>query len=163
MATELIKSEHTIGLLKTGAKRLSDAGGLYLLPFAGPDTHYWRLDYSFQGCRKTLSLGSHPQVSLAMAGKRASEARTVLAAGLDLTNERRNMRVAQVQARRRAFAGLPQESSFECVARRWFAVKENKWMETYSSKVIRRLELHAFPKFGRKLLPEISPKLVLDA
>ena len=36
-------------------------------------------------------------------------------------------------------------------------------METYSSKVIRRLELHAFPKFGRKLLPEISPKIILDA
>ena len=166
MATELIKSERTIGLLKTGAKRLSDGGGLYLLPFAGPDTHYWRLDYSFQGRRKTLSLGSHPQVSLAMARKRASEARTVLAAGLDPTNERRNTRVAQVQAeqaKRRALAGLPQDGSFECVARRWFAVKENQWMETYSSKVIRRLELHAFPKFGRKLLQEISPKIVLDA
>ena len=71
------------------------------------------------------------------------------------------MQAAQVK--RRALAGLPQEGSFECVARRWFAVKENQWMETCSSKVIRRLELHAFPKFGRKLLPEISPKIVLDA
>ena len=114
MATELIKSERTIGLLKTGAKRLNDGGGLYLLPFAGGDTHYWRLDYSFEGRRKTLSLGSHPQVSLAMARKRASEARTVLAAGLDPTNERRNTRVAQVQAeqaKRRALAGLSQEGT----------------------------------------------------
>ena len=121
MATELIKSERTIGLLKTGAKRLSDGGGLYLLPFAGSDTHYWRLDYSFEGRRKTLSLGLHPHVSLAMARKRVSEARTVLAAGLDPTNERRNTKVAQVQAeqaKRRALAGLPQEGSFKCVARR---------------------------------------------
>ena len=77
------------------------AGGLYLLPFAGGtggDTHYWRLDYKFQGRRKTLSLGSHPQVTLAMARERASEARAVLAGGLDPTNERRSTRVAQVQA-----------------------------------------------------------------
>lgn len=49
-----------------------------------------------------------------MARKRASEARTVLAAGLDPTNERRNTRVAQVQAeqaKRRALAGLPQEGT----------------------------------------------------
>ena len=117
MATELIKSERAIGMLKTGAKRLNDGGGLYLLPFAGGtggDNHYWRLDYSFEGRRKTLSLGSHPQVTQAMARKRASEARTVLAAGLDPTNERRNTRVAQVQAeqaKRRALAGLPQEGT----------------------------------------------------
>ena len=166
MATELINSERTIGLLKKGAKRLNDGGGLYLLPFAGGDTHYWRLDYVFQGRRKTLSLGVHPQVTLEMARQRAQEARDVVTAGLDPSSERRQTRDAHVhaaQAERRAIAGLPQEGSFECVARRWFAVKESQWMENYSSKVIRRLELHAFPKFGRKPLQEISPKIVLDA
>ena len=165
MATELIKSERAISLLKKGAKRLNDGGGLYLLPFAGGDTHYWRLDYAFQGRRKTLSLGSHPQVTLEMARERAQEARAVLAAGLDPSRERRQTREAHVQAaqaRRRALSGQPQEGSFECVARRWFAVKESQWMENYSSKVIRRLELHAFPKFGPKPLHEISPKIVLD-
>ena len=113
MATELIKSERTISVLKTGAKRLNDGGGLYLLPLAGGaggDSHYWCLDYTFEGRRKTLSLGAHPQVNLAMARERASEARAVLAAGLDPTNERRNTRVAQVQTaqvKRRALAGLP--------------------------------------------------------
>ena len=78
MATELIKSERTISLLKKGAKRLNDGGGLYLLPFAGGDTHYWRLDYVFQGRRKTLSLGSHPQVTLEMAREKAQGARAIL-------------------------------------------------------------------------------------
>ena len=99
---------------KQGPNGSTMAEGFTCSPFAGPDTHYWRLDYSFEGRRKTLSLGSHPQVSLAMARKRASEARTVLAAGLDPTNERRNTRVAQVQAeqaKRRALAGLPQEGT----------------------------------------------------
>ena len=46
MAMEIIKSERTIAALKTGTKRLSDGGGLYLLPFAGDGgVHYWRFDY----------------------------------------------------------------------------------------------------------------------
>ena len=36
-------------------------------------------------------------------------------------------------------------------------------MDTYSSKVIRRLELHGFPQFGRMPLSMITPKTVLDA
>ncbi len=121
MATELVKSERTISLLRKGAKRLNDGGGLYLLPFAGGDTHYWRMDYVFQGRRKTLSLGSHPQVTLEMARQRAQEARDVLTAGLDPSSERRQTREAHVQAaqsKRRALSGQPAEGSFECVARR---------------------------------------------
>ncbi len=34
MALELIKSDRTIQALKPGVKRLTDGGGLYLLPFA---------------------------------------------------------------------------------------------------------------------------------
>jgi len=36
-------------------------------------------------------------------------------------------------------------------------------METYSSKVIRRLELHAFPRFGQTPIDKITPKAVLEA
>ena len=105
-------------------------------------------------------------MTLEKAREKAEEACAVLTAGLDPSSERRQTREAHVQAaqaERRALSGQPQEGSFECVARRWFAVKESQWMENYSSKVIRRLELHAFPKFGRKLLQDISPNIVLDA
>jgi hypothetical protein len=43
---------------------------------------------------------------------------------LDPSSERRQTREAHVQAaqaERRALSGQPQEGSFECVARRWFA------------------------------------------
>ena len=36
-------------------------------------------------------------------------------------------------------------------------------MESYSSKVIRRLELHAFPRFGHTPIEKITPKTVLEA
>lgn len=59
MAFEKIKGDREIKALKPGASRLSDGGGLYLVPFAWGSTHVWRIDYTFEGKRKTLSLGTH--------------------------------------------------------------------------------------------------------
>jgi hypothetical protein len=46
--------------------KLADGGGLYLLitPKGGK---WWRLDYRFNGKRKTLSMGVYPDVSLKSA------------------------------------------------------------------------------------------------
>ena len=96
MAMELIRGERTIRALKCGAKRLNDGGGLYLLPFTGGDAHYWRLDYTHYGRRKTLSLGVHPEVDLVMAREKAAKARAMLARGLNPSQERRQIRSAQV-------------------------------------------------------------------
>jgi hypothetical protein len=79
----LIKSECVIHALKRGAKRLNDGGGLYLRPFASGDTHYWRLDYTHEGRRKTLSLGVHPDVDLVMARQKSAKARATLGGGLN--------------------------------------------------------------------------------
>ena len=81
MALELIKSDRAIKALKFGAGRLSDGGGLYLLPFVNGGSHGWRFDYTYQGKRKTLSLGVCPQVGLAQARHKAAAARSMVAAG----------------------------------------------------------------------------------
>ncbi len=166
MAVEIIRSERVIQALKQGAGRLNDGGGLYLLPFAKSGAHYWRFDYVFQGRRRTLSLGVYPGVSLQAAREAAGKIRDALAQGIDPSQLRRDQ--AQEQRRQaqwdlRVKAGLPPEGSFEDVARRWFSVKEGQWMPTYSSKVIRRLELHAFPRFGLMPIGDITPKVVLEA
>ena len=58
--------------------KLADGGGMYLL--LRPDgSRYWRLDYRFDGKRKTLALGVYPEVSLAVARKRRQAARELLA------------------------------------------------------------------------------------
>ena len=168
MALELIKGERAIQALKQGAKRLNDGGGLYLLPFAGGDahSHYWRLDYTHEGRRKTLSLGVYPGVDLANARVKAEKARAMLTKGLSPSQERRKIRSAQVVAietEKRTRAGLALEGSFEAVARRWFAVKKDQWVDSYSSKVIRRLELHGMPRLGNRPLETITPKMILDA
>ncbi|WP_296749118.1 diguanylate cyclase, partial [Thiobacillus sp.] len=62
--------------------KLADGGGMYLL--LRPDgSRYWRLDYRFDGKRKTLALGVYPEVTLAEARKRRRAAKALLAEGQD--------------------------------------------------------------------------------
>lgn len=166
MALELIKSDATIKALQRGTKRLSDGGGLYLLPFAKGSAHYWRFDYTFAGKRKTLSVGVYPATGLKLARETATTFREKIATGQNPSNERKKKRAdicEMLEVDRRTESGEPPIGCFEEVARRWFEVKKSDWMETYSSKVLRRLELHAFPEFGNKQLKDITPKIVLDA
>ena len=62
--------------------KLADGGGMYLL--LRPDgSRYWRMDYRFDGKRKTLALGVYPEVGLDEARRRRSAAKTLLAARQD--------------------------------------------------------------------------------
>ena len=166
MALERIKSERAIKALKSGDGRVNDGGGLYLVPFAWEQSHYWRMDYTHQGRRRTLSLGVWPEIGLEQARAMASEARAQLVSGIDPMEERKAQRGKiqdAAQNERLIKAGLPAIGSFEDVARRWFDVKQTHWMTSYSSKVIRRLELHAFPRFGNAPIGTITPVTVLEA
>ena len=62
--------------------KLSDGAGLYLLitPSGGK---LWRLDYSYDGKRKTLFLKSYPEKSLSEVRKDREGARSLLANGVD--------------------------------------------------------------------------------
>ena len=92
MARNLITSEATIRAVKTGdpRSRLSDGDGLFLL-LAAQDraSHVWRLDYRFQNKRNTLSLGTYPDTSLALARRKAEAARQLLAEGFDPSQQRK--------------------------------------------------------------------------
>lgn len=132
MALKLIESDKLLKAVKPGDGRLSDGGGLYLLPTAKEGgLHGWRFDYTFEMRRKTLSFGTYPAVSLDVARTRAREARQKLAEGTNPSAERKQKRAviaAQVEADRRIEAGLPVIGSFEDVARRWYAKRSKKWM-----------------------------------
>jgi len=76
------------------ATKHADGDGMYLL--VSPMGRYWRLGYRFLGKRKTLALGTYPKTSLAKARSRSSEARTMLADGLDPGDEKRKAKLAQL-------------------------------------------------------------------
>lgn len=61
--------------------KLSDKDGLYL--FVREMGKCWRLDYPFQGLRKTAAFGVYPKVSLKEAREQCALFRTILTKGID--------------------------------------------------------------------------------
>jgi len=130
--------------------KLHDAGGLYLLilPAGGK---YWRFDYRHDGKRKTLSLGTYPEISLLGARGRLVEARKVLSDGIDPAQQRRAQRQAQTNI----------ANSFEVVAREWYKKFKHIWTAGYAETILSRLKNYVFPRIGQQAINEITAPDVL--
>ncbi len=128
------------------AVKMADGGGLYLLvkPTGGK---WWRLDYRrpVTSKRNTLSLGTYPDVGLALARERRDESRKLLAQGIDPGENRKAEKSAGEE---RA------SNSFEVVAREWLA--KQTWVPTYMSKVAAWMENDVFPYIGGRPIAELS-------
>lgn len=167
MAKELIKSDATIKAAKPEAAsyRLSDGSGLYLL--VRPDgKKWWRLDYTHQGKRKTLSLGTYPDTGLALARNKAAKERALVAEGIDPSEARKEKKDLQAEAReteRRLAEGIPLADSFEAIAREWFEKFSAGWVAGHADKIIRRLERDIFPWLGARPIAEIKAPDLLSA
>jgi integrase len=119
-------------------RKISDDHGLHLLVMPS-GARYWRYSYRFNGKQKTLSLGVYPAVSLAKARVRHEKARTQLADGVDPSAEKHAA-----------------ESTFEIVARAWFAHWKIGRNTRHAHYVIKRLEADVFPEVGARAVSEIS-------
>lgn len=167
MAKELIKSDATIKATKPKATpyRLRDGNGLYLL--IRPDgKKWWRLDYTHEGKRKTLSLGIYPDTGLALARTNAAKEWTRLAEGVDPSEARKTKKALQNEAReteRRLAEGIPLADSFEAIAREWFDKFSPGWVASHGEKIIRRLERDIFPWLGARPIAEIKAPDLLSA
>jgi len=126
--------------------KLSDAGGLYLLvtPQGGK---YWRLKYRFDGKEKLLALGAYPDVVLAIARQRRDEARKLLASGTDPGEHRK-----AAKATRTGLAA----NTFEVIGREWYAKVAPSLADTTKEKIIRRLEVDAFPVIGNRPIASLA-------
>lgn len=167
MAKELIKSDATIKAAKPqeATYRLSDGRGLYLL--VRPDgKKWWRLDYTHEGKRKTLSLGTYPDTGLALARKNAERDRALVAEGIDPSEARKTKKAIQTEAletERRLAEGIPLADSFEAIAREWFEKFSAGWVAGHADKIIRRLERDIFPWLGTRPIAEIKAPDLLSA
>lgn len=128
--------------------KLADEKGLYLL--INQAGKYWRLDYRFEGKRKTLALGVYPDVSLKDARERRDEARKQIAAGIDPSAQRKATKTAQAD-------------TFEALAREWFEKFAPSWVDSHSEKIIRRLERDIFPWLGSRPVRELAAPELLNA
>lgn len=147
-------SDISLRKLKPQAKPLKqfDGGGLYVL--VSPNgARYWRLDYRFNGKRKTLAIGVYPNVSLAEARDARAAAKKLLAACTDPMQAKRERKRAE---------RLSGENTFEALARDWHENYKGGWTENYAAHVLRRFEADIFPEIGSRPIAEIEPPELLD-
>lgn len=149
---------------KKPARRIGDGGGLYLLPLVKGGAHGWRLDYTFNGKRKTLSLGTYPDTGLSLARKKAADARALVAEGTDpsehrkgIKEERERQQLADLEAAQRAAAGLAEPGSLEAVAADWLQHRAGAWTEGTRHNIAGSLKRYVFPTLGRRPVGEIAP------
>ena len=148
-------TDTAIRVVKPAAKpfKLADERSLYLLitPAGGK---LWRMDYRFEDKRKTLALGSYPEVNLKQARDRRDEARRQLADGIDPMSKRQ-----EAKATRRAES----INNFEAVAREWYKKQSNRWSKSHSTDVLRRLEVNLFKPLGGRPIAKIEAPELLRA
>ena len=127
--------------------KLTDADGMYLFvtPAGGK---LWRMDYRFDGKRRTLALGGYPEITLAMARERRLEARRLLAQGVDPMAARRGEKSER-------------GNTFALVAEEWFAVWRGGKSASHADDVRGRLNKHLLPKLGSRPVAEINAPEVL--
>jgi integrase len=134
---------------RTKPFKLFDGGGLYLEvnPAGGK---WWRWKYRFGGKEKRLSFGVYPDVSLKAAREKRDAARQYLAAGVDPSEIRKALRLAQAGA-----------ATFEAIAREWYLKFSPGWVASDGGRILRRLENDLFPWLGKRPVAEIrAPELL---
>ncbi len=136
------------------AYSLGDGGGLYLWvkPTGGK---LWRWSYRFDGKEKLMSLGKYPDVSLAQARERHTEARKLLATGIDPMAQRKAEKTAEK---------IAVENSFQSITAQWLEHWQEGKSPRHVDSVRRRMAADILPCLGARPIAEIeAPELVAMA
>lgn len=133
--------------------KLADEKGLFLyVTKAGAKS--WRFKYRFGEKEKLLTFGLFPEVGLAEARDRQSQARAMLRDGLDPAVE---------LERRRLMALAAADATFQAKTEEWLDDKRPLWSAANAFRVRSRLEKDIFPVFGHLPVSQLSSELVLLA
>ena len=131
--------------------KLFDGLGLYL-EVMPTGAKYWRLKYRVEGKEKRLALGVYADVRPQEARYKTEEARKLIKAGIDPSEDRKaSKRAAEV-------AGA---NTFEAVAREWLDGRKSHVAEAQHIKTLARLENDVFPWMGKRPIAEIDAPEIL--
>lgn len=131
---------------KNTTYKITDGKGLYLLVNSSGGK-LWRYDFAHEGKRKTLALGAYPEVSLAEARSRHTNARKLLASGIDPMAERKATKDAKKDA---------EKNSFKNVALEYFSVRGKDWSERHRNRMNADMERDIFPWIGAKPIKDVT-------
>jgi integrase len=135
--------------IKPGTKpyKVSDGGGLFLwvTPAGGK---IWRWAFRHEGRSKLMTFGKYPDVPLSLARERHTEARKMLATGIDPMAERKAEKASS-------------ENSFQSVAGLWLAHWQDGKSPRHVDYVKRRMDADILPCLGARPIALIeAPELV---
>jgi integrase len=153
-AVELTDTEIKKAKAKEKAYSMGDGGGLYLWvkPTGGK---LWRWSYRFEGKEKLMSFGKYPDVSLALARDRHTEARKLLVTGIDPMAQRKIEKKVQK---------VSSENSFQSVYLRWMEYWQDGKSPRHVDSVRRRMAADILPCLGARPIAKIeAPELVAMA
>ena len=133
---------------------LSDGDGL-MLRIRPSGTKLWLFNYSHPITKKrtNLAFGTYPELSLADARKKRTEARELLANGISPKQHRNEQDAAKQQAA---------TNTLEKIAAQWMEVKRTKVSDDHAYDIWRSLEKHIFPQLGQSPIGEITAPGTID-
>jgi len=152
VSNKLIDSYIKTRKAKKSPYKLFDGEGMYLL-VTPAGRKYWRLKYRFAGKEKLLALGVYPDVGLAAARVKRTDARKLLTDNIDPGLAKKE----QIRSER-----IKAGNSFEATAREWHDNQKHKWTESHADRVLVSLEGNIFPSLGARPIAEITAAELLD-
>ena len=130
--------------------RLSDVRGLYI-EIHQSGGKWWRYRYRFLNKEKSLSLGVYPAVTIRQAREKLSDAKSILAKGINPSEKRKQERSTLIGQ---------SENTFENVAREW--LERHSCTANHKKRTLTRFEQDIFPWLGKRPIAEISASEVLQ-
>jgi integrase len=144
-------SDTAIKNTKTNADKafkLADEKGMYLLVHTN-GSKYFRLDYRYNGQRKTLALGTYPETSLKEAREKRDTAKKQISDGIDPSLERKIKKTAAL------------ENSFQAIALEWYEKNMTGKSESHKSRTLSLFNRDLFPWIGAKPIADLkAPELL---
>ncbi|MGF1720454.1 tyrosine-type recombinase/integrase [Vibrio kyushuensis] len=137
------------------AYRLGDGGNLYLhVRKSGAKAWEFRYIRPSTGKPTFIGLGSYPDISLAEARLKATEARKEVSNGID---------PQLLKVEQKAKLACDQLNSFEAVAKLWMDTKQNRIKQKTIDGNWRKLELYAFPQLGAIPVIKLTAPMAIAA
>ena len=131
--------------------KLADGNGLHLL--VNPNgSKLWRLRYRFGGKQNMLSLGAFPEVPLASARAKRDDARKLVAAGTDPSQQKKRDKIA---------AALSAENTFGAIAEEHLKELAENGAATATLKKVRWLLFDQASALIKRPVAEITPAEIL--
>jgi len=151
LSNSKVKESHANGKVH----KLRDGDGLHLR-IRPNGSMSWVLDYvqPYTKKRISISFGTYPEISLAQARKKRTEAKELLAQDIDPKEHRDDKHREQI---------LAASHTLKSVAIDWFAIKKTTIAENTAKSLWRKFENHVFPKLGHRPIDKILAPEAIEA